>query len=66
MISEIKIGDILECANCGKPIIVSKQTFLLDADGEYIRCNDCNVTLDVRYYHRFGKYSTSKETENEG
>lgn len=54
MIAEIKIGDTLVCANCGKYITLTDKTFLLDAFAEYVNCNHCGVKVDVQYYHRFG------------
>ena len=55
MIAEIKIGDTLVCANCGKHIKLTGETFLLDAFAEYVKCNHCGTKIDVQYYHIFGE-----------
>lgn len=55
MITEIKTGDILVCANCGKHIILTDETFLMDSFAEYVKCNHCGFKIDVQYYHTFGE-----------
>ena len=55
MVAEIKIGDTLACASCGKHINLTNETFLLDAFAEYVKCGHCGAKIDVQYYHLFGE-----------
>lgn len=38
MIDKLSIGMIVKCLSCGKPIVLTDETFTFDDIGEYIVC----------------------------
>ncbi len=50
-ISEIKKGDTVKCLRCGSDIKLDNETFIFDADAEYIYCPHCKLKIDVQAYH---------------
>lgn len=54
-LKEIKIGMVLKCLNCRKPIVLNDDAFVINKNGEYIRCPHCYFSHDVQLYHRLGE-----------
>ena len=54
MISRIKLGDKVKCLVCDEIIDITRETFKLTVNGEYIKCPHCGKALDVITYHKFG------------
>lgn len=52
---EIKQGMKLKCLNCGKPVLISDETFKMDAICEYIECPSCTSSYNVQAYHIYGE-----------
>lgn len=52
---EINQGMKLKCLNCGNPILVSDETFILGVVAEYIVCPHCKAAYDVHKYHEYGE-----------
>lgn len=54
-ISKISMGDELKCLSCGGKIKLTKETFILGFDAEYIKCPHCKKKIDVQNYHMNGE-----------
>ena len=53
MIKNIKVGNILECLNCGK--LFRLKQILLNEYQEGIECPHCKKAYDIHAYHLYGK-----------
>ena len=54
MITRIKLGGKIKCLVCDEIINLTKETFRLTVNGEYIKCPHCGKMLDTIVYHKLG------------
>ena len=48
--ASLKLGDEVECLDCGKRITLTHDTFKLDCEAEYVHCPHCGSVRDVMIY----------------
>lgn len=54
-ITELKRGMKVKCLNCKEPIELTRDTFIIDSEAEYIYCPKCGKYCDAHYYFRYGE-----------
>jgi DNA-directed RNA polymerase subunit RPC12/RpoP len=54
-ITELKLGMKVKCLNCNETIELTRDTFLIDFEAEYIYCPECGKYCDTHYYFRYGE-----------
>ena len=64
MIGSIKRGDALKCLNCGERIVVDVDTFHIDFNAEYIKCQHCGRIYDAQKYHMFGEFYNGSDGQD--
>ena len=48
--ASLKLGDEVECLECGEKITLTHDTFKLNSEIEYIACPHCGRCLDTFFY----------------
>ena len=51
-VASLKLGDEVECLECGEKITLTHDTFKLDCNIEYIDCPHCKTAVDILFYLR--------------
>ena len=52
---KLKLGMKVKCFKCGKPILLTRETFTFDHIAEYVKCPECGDKRDVHAYMLHGE-----------